>query len=157
LDHARESASPGAYSVTLDNRVRAELGATDRTAVGRFTFPKDRPANLLFRTSNSEVGSTGSTIRIDAERRMVSGSVTSGNFGGYRAPARRGSYYTLHCVALFDQPFDVGGTWRDDEVAKGATEGGGGTTYGTRGHPPAGKGAGGWISFDAEKTPTVTV
>jgi putative alpha-1,2-mannosidase len=42
-------------------------------------------------------------------------------------------------------------------VTEGATDGGGGTTYGTRGHPPVGKGAGGWISFDAEKTPVVTM
>src|SRR3546814_4417719 len=75
LDHAKESASPGAYTVTLDNRVRVELGASNRTAVGRFTFPQDRPANLLFRTSDSEVGSTASTIRIDADHRTVSGSV----------------------------------------------------------------------------------
>src|SRR3546814_253018 len=157
LDHAKESASPGAYTVTLDNRVRVELGATNRTAVGRFTFPQDRPANLLFRTSDSEVGSTASTIRIDADHRTVSGSVTSGNFCGYLAPDRRESYYTLHFVAVFDQPFEVGGTWRGDQVAKGATEGSGGTTYGTRGHPPAGKGAGGWIAFDAAKTPAVTM
>ncbi|HVI98320.1 MAG TPA: GH92 family glycosyl hydrolase [Sphingomonas sp.] len=157
LDHAKEHASPGAYSVTLDNRVTVDLGATDRTAIGRFTFPEDRPANLLFRTSDSEVGSTASTIKIDAAHRTVSGSVTSGNFCGYLAEDRRESYYTLHFVAMFDQPFEVGGTWRDDQVTKGATEGGGGTTYGTRGHPPAGKGAGGWIAFDAEKTPVVTV
>src|SRR3546814_2065367 len=31
LDHAKESASPGAYTVTLDNRVRVELGATNRS------------------------------------------------------------------------------------------------------------------------------
>src|SRR3546814_1348256 len=48
-------------------------------------------------------------------------------------------------------------SWRGDQVAKGATEGSGGTTYGTRGHPPAGKGAGGWIAFDAAKTPAVTM
>ncbi len=156
LDHAKESASPGAYTLTLDNGVAVSLAATARTAVGQFQFPADKPANLLFRTSDSEVGSSDSTIIIDPATRTVRGSVTSGNFCGYLAEDRRESYYTLHFVAEFDQPFDVGGTWRDDTVQAGAREGGGGTTYGSKGHPPAGKGAGGWISFDAKRTPQVT-
>jgi predicted alpha-1,2-mannosidase len=157
LDHAKEQASPGAYSVTLDNGVAVSLGASERTAIGRFIFPEDKPANLLFRTSDSEVGSTASTIRIDAVKRTVSGSVTSGNFCGYLADDRQESYYTLHFVAEFDQPFAVGGTWKDEAIQAGATEGGGGTSYGTRGHPPAGKGAGGWISFDPKRQRTVNV
>ena len=156
LDHAKESASPGAYTLTLDNGVAVSLAATVRTAVGQFQFPADKPANLLFRTSDSEVGSSDSTIIIDPATRTVRGSVTSGNFCGYLAEDRRESYYTLHFVAEFDQPFEVGGTWRDDTVQAGAREGGGGTTYGSKGHPPAGKGAGGWISFDAKRTPQVT-
>ncbi|KAA8996772.1 glycoside hydrolase family 92 protein [Stenotrophomonas cyclobalanopsidis] len=156
LDHAKENASPGAYTLTLDNGVAVSLAATARTAVGQFQFPADKPANLLFRTSDSEVGSSDSTIIIDPATRTVRGSVTSGNFCGYLAEDRRESYYTLHFVAEFDQPFEVGGTWRDDTVQAGAREGGGGTTYGSKGHPPAGKGAGGWISFDAKRTPQVT-
>lgn len=156
LDHAKETASPGAYTLTLDNGVAVSLAATARTAVGQFQFPADKPANLLFRTSDSEVGSSDSTIIIDPATRTVRGSVTSGNFCGYLAEDRRESYYTLHFVAEFDQPFEVGGTWRDDTVQAGAREGGGGTTYGSKGHPPAGKGAGGWISFDAKRTPRVT-
>ncbi len=156
LDHVKESASPGAYTLTLDNGVAVSLAATARTAVGQFQFPADKPANLLFRTSDSEVGSSDSTIIIDPATRTVRGSVTSGNFCGYLAEDRRESYYTLHFVAEFDQPFEAGGTWRDDTVQPGAREGGGGTTYGSKGHPPAGKGAGGWISFDAKRTPVVT-
>jgi len=157
LDHKAESASPGAYSVKLDNGVRVDLGATDRTAVGRFAFPVGKPANLLFRTSDSEVGSTASTITIDPSTRTVSGTVTSGNFCGYLAEDRRESYYTLHFVAVFDQAFDVGGTWRDETVNKRAARGAGGTGYGTQGHPPAGKGSGGWINFDSDHRAPVTV
>jgi len=157
LDHAQEQASPGSYAVTLDNGVAVSLGASERTAAGRFVFPADKPANLLFRTSDSELGSTASSLRIDPASRTVSGSVTSGNFCGYLADDRRESYYTLHFVAQFDQPFAVGGTWKDEGLTPGATRGEGGTSYGTRGHPPAGKGAGGWISFDPAKAATVNV
>jgi len=155
LDHAKEQASPGAYSVTLGNKVAVDLSATLRTGAARFAFPKDRPANLLFRTSDTEVGSGDATIRIDAAHRTVTGSVTSGNFCGYLAPDRRQNYYTLHFVAVFDQPFTVGGTWTDGTLHPGATQASGGTGY-TKGFPTPGKGSGGWISFDPAKTPVVT-
>src|SRR6185312_5169757 len=89
--------------------------------------------------------------------REVTGSVTSGNFCGYLSPDRRESYYTLHFVAVFDQPFAPGGAWQDATVSKGATSAHGGTSYGDRGHPPGRKGSGAWISFDPAKTPVVTM
>lgn len=157
LDHSKESASPGAYSVELGNGVKVELSATLRTGVARFTFPKDKAAGLLFRTSDTEVGSSDSSIRIDPAHRTVSGRVTSGNFCGYLSPDRRHSYYTLHFVARFDQDFTPGGTWTDEIVTPRSTEARGGTGYNDQGFPSAGKGSGGWISFDPAKTPTVTM
>jgi predicted alpha-1,2-mannosidase len=155
FDHAHEKASPGVYSVTLDNGVAADLSAATRTAAARFTFPTGKPANLLFRVSDSEVGSSDASVIIDAAHREVRGSVTSGNFCGYLSSDRRVSYYTLYFVAQFAQPFTVGGTWEDARVNKGDVEAHGGTTYGERGHPPGDRGSGAWISFDPKATPTV--
>ncbi|HEX7727053.1 MAG TPA: glycoside hydrolase domain-containing protein, partial [Rhizomicrobium sp.] len=155
--HDHESASPGFYKVVLDNGVTAELSATLRTGVARFTWAKDKDANLLFRVSDSEVGSSDAGVKVDTARREVTGSVTSGNFCGYLSPDRRESYYTLYFVAEIDQPFTAGGTWHDMTVAKGAREAHGGTTYGDRGHPPGRKGSGAWISFDSSKTPVVNM
>jgi len=157
LDHAKEQASPGAYTLSLDNGVAVALGAGERVALGRFAFPAGKPANLLLRTSDSEVGSSDSAIHIDPATRTVSGSVTGGNFCGYLADDRRESYYTLHFVAEFDQPFSVGGTWKDAALQPGNAQGSGGTSYGDGGHPPAGKGAGGWIAFDAAQGAVVNV
>lgn len=156
LDHSKETASPGAYSVQLGNGVEVDLSATLRTGVARFVFPKDKPANLLVRTSDTEVGSSDASIRIDAAHRTVTGSVTSGNFCGYLSPDRRQSYYTLHFVAVFDQNFTVGGTWTDAAVKAGATEAHGGTGYGENGFPAPGKGSGGWISFDPAQAGKIT-
>ncbi len=39
FSHANESAAPGYYQVTLDNGVRTELTATDRTGYHRYHFP----------------------------------------------------------------------------------------------------------------------
>lgn len=114
--HADETAEPGRYKVGLSSGVTADLTATARTGSGRFTYPADKPASLLIRTANSEVGSTDSTVSIDPKTRTVSGSVTSGNFCGYLDPEGRRSYYTLYFTARFDRSFKTTGTWQDDKV-----------------------------------------
>ena len=48
FSHASETAKPGYYAVTLDDdNVRAELTATTRVGVHRYTFPAGKPAHLL--------------------------------------------------------------------------------------------------------------
>jgi predicted alpha-1,2-mannosidase len=146
--HADERAEPGHYRVGLASGVTADLTATARTGSARFTFPAGRPASLLVRTANSEVGSTDSTVEIDPGRRTVSGSVTSGNFCGYLDPEGRRAYYTLHFTARFDRPFAATGTWQDDRLNPGSTSASGGTGgFAAGGRPVAGKGAGGYVRF----------
>jgi len=147
--HADESAEPGHYKVGLSSGVTADLTATARTGSGRFSFPADKPASLLIRTANSEVGSTDSSLTIDPATRTVSGSVTSGNFCGYLDPEGRRAYYTLYFTARFDRDFKATGTWQDDKLSPGSTEAGGGTGgFGQGGRPVAGKGAGGYVEFE---------
>lgn len=154
FEHADETAEPGHYKVGLSSGVTADLTATARTGSGRFTYPADKPASLLIRTANSEVGSTTSDVRIDPETRTVSGSVTSGNFCGYLDPEGQRDYYTLHFTARFDRAFKATGTWQDDKLSPGATEASGGTGgFGTNGRPVAGKGAGGYVEFEPGNGP----
>ncbi|RMB82953.1 GH92 family glycosyl hydrolase [Streptomyces shenzhenensis] len=149
FDHADESAEPGHYGVTLASGVRADLTATAHTGSARFTYPAGKPASLLVRTANSEVGSSASTVQIDPERRTVSGSVTSGNFCGYLDPEGRRDYYTLYFTATFDRAFKATGTWQDDQLNPGATAASGGTGgFTDGGRPVAGKGAGGYVEFE---------
>lgn len=150
FSHANEVAKPGYYKVGLDSGITTELAATTRTGSARFAFPADKPSSLLFRTSNSEVGSSDAQVTIDPDKRTVSGSVTSGNFCGYLASVGQRSYYTLHFVAEFDQPFAKTGTWKDTTVTPGSTSAQGGTTYGPDGWMPANKGSGGYVGFDAK-------
>ncbi|WP_198676010.1 GH92 family glycosyl hydrolase [Kribbella monticola] len=156
FSHANEVARPGYYKVGLDSGATAELAATTRTGSAAFTFPQDKPATVMFRTSNSEVGSSDAQLSIDPAKRTVTGSVTSGNFCGYLASVGRRSYYTLHFVAEFDQPFAKTGTWQDTTVTPGSTSAHGGTSYGVDGWMPPNKGSGGYVGFDA-KTVTMRV
>ncbi|MFJ9098374.1 GH92 family glycosyl hydrolase [Streptomyces sp. NPDC102405] len=148
FSHADETAEPGHYKVGLASGVTADLTATARTGSARFTYPADKPASLLFRTANSEVGSTDSTVEIDPATRTVSGSVTSGNFCGYLDPEGQRAYYTVHFTAHFDRPFTATGTWQDDRLSPGSLEASGGTGgFSQGGRPVAGKGAGGYVRF----------
>ena len=154
FSHDRESALPGKYTVAMDNGVTVDLGATLRTGSARFSFPVGKPANLMIRASASEVGSGDAYVEIDAAKRTVKGWVASGNFCGQQ-PQRRVSYYKLHFIAEFDQPFAVGGTWENDSVRPGTTTARGGTGYDKV--LPVGKGSGGWISFDPKAPVTMRV
>ncbi|NEC91209.1 GH92 family glycosyl hydrolase [Streptomyces sp. SID12501] len=150
FSHADETAEPGHYKVGMASGVTADLTATTRTGSARFAYPPGRPASMLIRTANSEVGSTDSTVTIDPVARTVSGSVTSGNFCGHLDPEGRRPYYTLHFTARFDRAFKATGTWQDDRLSPGTTSASGGTGGFTanRGRPVAGKGAGGYVEFE---------
>jgi predicted alpha-1,2-mannosidase len=153
-EHANESASPGRYTVTLDNGVKTDLAVTTRAGVGDFSFPSGQTANLLFRTSNSLNGSENAETTVDPATRTVTGWVLTGGFCGRRGngggdsnPDRR-SYYRLYFSAVFDQDFTATGTWHDGSAAPGTTSATGGEGYLT-GASRAGRGSGGWVSFGA--------
>ncbi|MFB7511551.1 glycoside hydrolase domain-containing protein, partial [Streptomyces broussonetiae] len=103
FSHTHESASPGAYTVSLDNGVKTELTATTRSGMARFTFPATRQANLLFKLTNSQNGDTAAQFHM-VNSKEVRGSVTSGNFCG------EGNSYTVYFDMVFDQPFQHSGT-----------------------------------------------
>jgi predicted alpha-1,2-mannosidase len=156
FSHANESAEPGYYRVGLDSGAAAEVTVTDRTGMGRFTFPADRPASLLFRTSLSETGSTDATVHIDPATRTITGSVSAGNFCGPQSTDNSHAYYTLHFVATLDQPFAATGTWTDGTLTPGSTDAQGGSGYSSTGRPNPGKGSGGYVTF-APGTTAVTM
>ncbi|GAA4588095.1 hypothetical protein GCM10023194_38790 [Planotetraspora phitsanulokensis] len=150
FSHANETAQPGRYTVMLDSGAKADLSATTRAGVGEFTFPQGAPANLLFRVSNSLNGSEDAEITIDPAGRTVTGSVLTGAFCGRRANGgvnNRKTYYRLYFVASFDRDFAGNGTWVNSELRPGATTASGGEGYAT-GADRAGRGSGGYVSFD---------
>ncbi|MBE1160735.1 GH92 family glycosyl hydrolase [Dyella acidiphila] len=153
FSHADEQATAGDYRVTLANGVAVELSAATRSGIASFSFPAGKPANLLVRASDSEVGSSDAEVKIDPANRTVTGSVTSGNFCGYLAKADQRSYYTLYFVAQFDQPVTATGAWQNESVHAGALAARGGTGWDAKGFPQPGKGSGVWLGFDPAKGP----
>ncbi|KPI21132.1 alpha-1,2-mannosidase [Actinobacteria bacterium OK074] len=114
FSHADESASPGAYDVTLASGTKVELTATQRSGAGRFTYPAgDGTASLLVNVSGSIGGANDAQATIGEDRRTISGYVASGKFcGGINR-------YRVYFSATFDQPFASVGTWHNDAVTPG--------------------------------------
>lgn len=159
FSHDNELAEPGHYRVGLDNGTTADLAATTRAGVGEFTFPADKAANLLFRTSNSLNGSESADITINKRDRTVTGSVLTGAFCGRRGNgggSNKRSYYRLHFTAHFDQQFTGQGTWVNDQLSPGSTTATGGEGYET-GTARAGQGSGGYVSFNTRRNQKVGV
>ncbi|SHG03398.1 GH92 family glycosyl hydrolase [Streptoalloteichus hindustanus] len=111
--HSNERATAGYYSVALDNGAQVELTSTQRTGVGRFSYPQGKPATLLVNVSGSVSGADDAEVTVG--RDTVSGWVTSGRFCG---AANR---YRLYFHATFDQPFTSVGTWKNGAVTPGRT------------------------------------
>ncbi|MET3654715.1 hypothetical protein [Dyella japonica] len=70
FSQANEHARAGDYRVRLANGVRVEFGAATRSGLASFRFPVGKPANLLIRASDAEVGSS------DSHRRAYRSSIS---------------------------------------------------------------------------------
>ncbi|WP_049871720.1 GH92 family glycosyl hydrolase [Catenulispora acidiphila] len=108
FSHASESATPGAYSVTLapgtPSAVGVRLSATTRTGLAEFSFPATDQAHVLVKSAGSAAGSSAATFAVSGDRE-ISGSVASGHFCG------QPNSYTVYFAARFDRPFTSSASW----------------------------------------------
>ncbi|HEV8556931.1 MAG TPA: GH92 family glycosyl hydrolase [Actinophytocola sp.] len=111
--HTNETVSPGRYGVSLDSGARVDLSLTQRTGIGRFTFPAGATQTMLLNTSGSIAGADDAETTIGSN--FIAGWVTSGRFCG--ADDR----YRLYFRAEFDRSFASFGTWKNGAVTPGRT------------------------------------
>ncbi|GGH14159.1 GH92 family glycosyl hydrolase [Silvibacterium dinghuense] len=103
--HDQEKAAPGYYQVRLLRQdVNAELTATDRTGMVRFTFPAGKAANVLVPISHTLNHTTGAEIRVVGDREME-GFVENEAFCGVKQT------YKIYFVIRFDRSVGSSGTW----------------------------------------------
>lgn len=111
FNHARESASPGYYRVTLDGSdINTEITASDHVALYRVTFPRGSDGHLLFDVGHrlSDVRIDGGSVEVDATAGEIRGRV---HFqGGY---SDRFGGVDVHWVARVSRPLTGAGTWQD--------------------------------------------
>ncbi|MFF9275647.1 GH92 family glycosyl hydrolase [Streptomyces griseosporeus] len=119
FSHTDEEASPGYYRVGLDSGIRAELTATERTGVQRYTFPATERANVLLNAAQSLHRAVATQVEI-LDDRTVRTALTGRGFCQDTEP------YTLYTITRFDRPFTAYGTWDGTTVTAGARTGRGG-------------------------------
>ncbi|MYZ08650.1 glycoside hydrolase family 92 protein [Streptomyces sp. SID2999] len=116
FSHDDESASPGYYRVGLDSGIEAELTATARTGVQRYTFPATDKANVLLNAGQSLHTKVATEVEI-LDDHTVRTKLSGRGFCQDTVP------YTLYTVTHFDRPFTAHGTWTGAAVTDGAKTG----------------------------------
>ncbi|MYR62639.1 glycoside hydrolase family 92 protein, partial [Streptomyces sp. SID625] len=117
--HEDERASPGYYRVALDSGIEAELTATARTGVQRYTFPATGKANVLLDAGQALHRMVASRAEI-LDDRTVRTEITGRGFCADTLP------YTVYTITRFDRPFTAYGTWDGATLTPGAPTGHGG-------------------------------
>ncbi|MGY6019672.1 GH92 family glycosyl hydrolase [Streptomyces spinosirectus] len=117
--HDDEKASPGYYEVGLKTGIRAELTATARTGVQRYTFPATDKANVLLNAAQSLHTGVSSKVEV-LDNRTVRTVITGRGFCQDTKP------YTVYTITRFDRPFTTYGTWDGSTVTAGSKTGPGG-------------------------------
>lgn len=96
--HEQETASPGYYSLTLpEEKVHAELTATERAGVHRYQFTGNEPAKVLIDLGYAQNydKAVATFMRVIDEHTIV----------GYRVSTGWSDYQPTYFVATFNRPF----------------------------------------------------
>ncbi len=110
ISHKRESASPGYFSVDLlDYDVKAELTATTRAGMQRYTFPQSDNAHVLFDLKIPDENQTES-------KKAYAKRVGNTGVEGYIEKEKGWNEYIIYFAAEFDHPFDSMNGWVDSNV-----------------------------------------
>ena len=110
ISHDNEYASPGYYSVILeDYDIKAELTTTTRAGFQRYTFPKTDSAHILFDLQVPEEGQPEIINVILKKVSQTEIAVTIYRIGGWNE-------YKLHFVARFNRAFETMNSWIGEEI-----------------------------------------
>lgn len=121
FSHRDETAFPGYYAVRLPKEgVLAELSATPRVGVHRYTFEKGATPHLLLDVTSaldSRSRASKGSVKILSDKREVEGSVQlRGSFSG------RYDGLDVYFAARFSRPFAAFGTIVDGQFEAGVAE-----------------------------------
>jgi predicted alpha-1,2-mannosidase len=109
FQHRNETASPGYYSVRLDDEnILAELTSTDRAGLHRYTFPASQEANIMIDlTHRDKVLDSG--LRITGRDTIV----------GWRRSQAWAKEQIVYFAIQFSHPFIASGIAVDDKLVAG--------------------------------------
>jgi len=136
FSHSSERAEPGFYSVRLESfGVEAELTATPRCGIHRYTFPESDEANVIIDLKHGISNTcTGGRIEIAGANRVE----------GMRRSRGWADDRFVYFAAEFSKPFNAFGTSSGGAVSPGARK-------------AEGDSAKGYVTFSTEKGEAITV
>ena len=105
--HENEEVAPGYYSLLMDNGVRAELSATDRVAIHRYTYPEGTPRLLV----NLKEGNGDRAFETGLKR------VDEYTVEGYRFSKGWSPQHKVFFVLKSEQPIESVAVFDDDTPA----------------------------------------
>ena len=112
FNHKNEHASPGYYSVILDDyKIKAELTATTRCGFQRYSYPKNEIPHILFdlkvpHENRSDITEAGVTKTADNE------------ISGYIKHNSGWNEYTINFAAQFNRPIKTMDGWQEKDILK---------------------------------------
>jgi predicted alpha-1,2-mannosidase len=148
IDKKTEEAPIGYYKVQLkDYDIKAEMTATTRCGLMRFTFPQDRDSSRilvdLHIPSEYDYRLKEISVRKVSDHR-IEGFAHQLSPGVWSTDAEQD--YTVYFVIEFDKPFQSIGSWVNDKIS-----------YGDHFEAKDIKDAGLFLEFNAKANPVVTV
>jgi len=117
FSHNNEVALPGYYSVKFPKQgIFAELTASERTGMHRYTFSGNTDPHILIDVSSTIAGfkAVDGELRINEDNQEVEGTIkTHGSFAGRYGGIR------IYFAARFNKPFSDYTIWTGDDLIKG--------------------------------------
>jgi predicted alpha-1,2-mannosidase len=111
FSHHNETASPGYYSVLLDDyQLRAELTATTRSGFHQYTFPASDSSNIIIDLKNRD-------RVIESNIQVLNDTVIT----GFRRSIRWANDQHVYFYAKFSSPFENSGIAINDTLVDGIT------------------------------------
>lgn len=142
IDHAKESAAPGFYQVSLLRwGIHAEVTATERAGVAKFSFPAGKDQQVLLPLSHVHTELHSADLKFVGDHE-IEGQITSGAFCGCNKPIR------VYFVVRTDQPVSKFGTWTGKDLSNTKT-----ATTQAKGGPAIGA----YLTFAGDKARDVEV
>ena len=116
FDHQHETAEAGYYQVLMQPwGINAELTASTRCGMARFTFPAGRQANILLPISYANMPTLFSHVHLVDDHTVV---------GDVSCEVFLGSHHGIpvYFAMAFSQPFATHGTWTNGKITEGSSE-----------------------------------
>ncbi|HEU4788198.1 MAG TPA: GH92 family glycosyl hydrolase, partial [Flavobacterium sp.] len=137
FSHKDEIASPYYYSVKMKTEekkiIKAEIAATERCGIFKFTFPKSKNSHLVFQSINiedkkDEDGINSKENRANKLTAFIKFDKAKNQIIGYNPD--RASFdigpelknFKGYFVIQFDKPYDAFGTWNNDKAFPSSEE-----------------------------------